>query len=184
MARWMGYGKQPYDIKINVHIAGRQGPDGIRRAYKLLSPEARNTLVIENEENTWGLDNCLTLSDLLPITLDIHHHWIRESEYIQPNDCRIQQIIDSWRGVRPTFHYSVSRENWLPEHSTDELPNMSKLLESGHKRQKLRAHSDFMWNTACNEWALSHLAWGDCMVESKGKNLSSFNLYKQWKNTF
>ena len=182
MARWMGYGKQPYDIKINVHIAGRQGPDGIRRAYKLLSPEARNTLVIENEENTWGLDNCLTLSDLLPITLDIHHHWIRESEYIQPNDCRIQQIIDSWRGVRPTFHYSVSRENWLPEHSTDELPNMSKLLESGHKRQKLRAHSDFMWNTACNEWALSHLAWGDCMVESKGKNLSSFNLYRQWKN--
>ena len=29
MARWMGYGKEFQDFKINVHISGRQGPQGI-----------------------------------------------------------------------------------------------------------------------------------------------------------
>ena len=32
MARWMGYGQKFQDFKINVHISGRQGPEGIRRA--------------------------------------------------------------------------------------------------------------------------------------------------------
>ena len=62
MARWMGYGKEFQDFKINVHIAGRQGPEGIRRAYQRLSPEARNCITIENEENSWGLNDCLTLT--------------------------------------------------------------------------------------------------------------------------
>ena len=82
MARWMGYGREFQDYKINVHISGRQGPEGIRAAYKKLSPEARNCITIENEENAWGLDDCLTISDIVPIVLDIHHHWIREGEYI------------------------------------------------------------------------------------------------------
>jgi len=182
MARWMGYGKQFQDFKINVHIAGRQGPEGIRRVLQKLSPEARNTITIENEENAWGLDDCLTISDIVPIVLDIHHHWVREGEYIQSSDHRIMCVVDSWRGVRPTCHYSVSREDWLPDHDVDTLPDYHALLTQGKNKQKLRAHSNFMWNNACNEWALSHLSWTDIMVESKGKNLSSFNLYRQWKN--
>jgi len=182
MARWMGYGQKFQDFKINVHIAGRQGPEGIRRVLGRLSPEARNTITIENEENAWGLDDCLTISDIVPIVLDVHHHWCREGEYLATGDDRVQRVLDSWRGVRPTMHYSVSREDWLPGHDVTTLPDYKSLLASGHKKQKLRAHSDFMWNTACNEWALSHLSWADIMVESKGKNLSSLNLYRQWKN--
>ena len=30
MARWMGYGQKFQDFKINVHISGKQGPEGIR----------------------------------------------------------------------------------------------------------------------------------------------------------
>jgi len=78
MVRYMGYGKKFQDFKINVHISGKQGPDGIRSAYKRLSPEARNCITIENEENSWGLDDCLSISDVVPIVLDVHHHWIRE----------------------------------------------------------------------------------------------------------
>jgi hypothetical protein len=52
-------------------------------------------------------------------------------------------------------------------------------MAAGYKKQKLRAHSDFMWNTAVNEWALSHLSWGDIMVEAKAKNLASFALADQ-----
>jgi hypothetical protein len=165
-----------------VHIAGRQGPEGIRKVLGSLSAEARNCITIENEENAWGLDDALTISDIVPIVLDIHHHWCREGEYIAANSDRIARVVDSWRGVRPTLHYSVSREDWLPDHDVNVLPDYNKLLAEGKNKQKLRAHSNFMWNTACNEWALSHLFWADIMVESKGKNLSSFNLYRQWKN--
>ena len=181
MARYMGYGKTFQDFKINVHISGRQGPEGIRRAHTRLSPEARNCITIENEENSWGLDDCLTISDIVPIVLDIHHHWIRSGEYINPNDDRVMRVVDSWRGVRPTCHYSISREDYLVGHCPVTTPDYTTLLESGYKKQKLRAHSDFYWNTKVNEWALSFLNTHDIMCESKGKNLASFALYEQAK---
>ena len=176
MARWMGYGKSFQDFKINVHIAGRRGPGGIREAYKRLSLEARNCLTIENEEISHGLDDCLSISDVVPIVVDIHHHWIREGEYIQPSDDRIKRAVDSWRGVRPIIHYSVSREDYLVGHPSDQFPSLNALMEGGHKKQKLRAHSDFYWNSAVNEWALSFLDSFDIMSESKAKNLASFAL--------
>jgi len=181
MARYMGYGQKFQDFKINVHISGKQGPQGIRNAYNRLSPEARNCITIENEENSWGLNDCLTLTDTIPIVLDIHHHWIREGEYIQPGDDRVKRVVDSWRGLRPTMHYSISREDYLINHSTDVPPDYELLLAEGYKKQKLRAHSDFYWNTATNEWALSFLNSHDIMAESKGKNLASFALYEQAK---
>jgi UV DNA damage repair endonuclease len=181
MARWMGYGKTFQDFKCNVHIAGRLGPQGIRDAYKRLSPEARNIITIENEEMKHGLDTCLELYDLVPIVLDIHHHFIREGEYIQLADPRTQKVLESWRGVRPTCHYSVSREDLLVGHASDSLPDMTVLLESGYKKSKLRAHSDFYWNTAVNDWALTFLESFDMMCESKGKNIASFSLYDRAK---
>ena len=178
MARWMGYGKQFQDIKINVHIAGRQGPDGIRRAYQRLSPEARNSLTIENEEMTHDLNTCLQISDLVPIVLDIHHHWINCGEYIEPSDARVQKVIDSWRGIRPVIHYSVSREDLLVDHPTHERPSLTTLINLGHNKQKLRAHSDYYWNHATNNWALTFNDKFDIMCESKAKNLASTKLFE------
>jgi UV DNA damage repair endonuclease len=174
MARWMGYGQKFQDFKINVHIAGRAGPAGILDTYTRLSPEARNCITIENEENAWGLDDCLSLSHTIPIVLDIHHHWVREGEYLSSSDRRVAQVEESWRGLRPTMHYSLSREDYLVGHSSDTSPDYRQLLESGYKKSKLRAHSDFYWNTASNDWALSFLNRFDIMCESKAKNLASF----------
>jgi len=179
MARWMGYGQTFQDFKINVHIAGRQGPDGIRRAITKLSPEARNTLTIENDEISWGVDASLELAKDCALVLDIHHHWVHTGEYIEANDDRVKRIIDSWRGVRPTLHYSVSREDVIVGHATHTPPSLLSLMESGHKKAKLRAHSNFYWNTAVNEWALSFRDNFDIMCESKAKNLASFALYQQ-----
>jgi len=173
MARWMGYGKQFQDFKINVHISGRQGTEGIRRAYQRLSTEARNCITIENEENAWGLNDCLELTDILPIVLDVHHHWVREGEYIQPDDIRVQRVIDSWRGVRPTCHYSISREDYLTGHCTVTEPDYHTLLAAGYKKAKLRAHSDYYWNHEVNAWAAQFLSNFDIMCESKSKNLAS-----------
>jgi len=179
MARWMGYGQKFQDFKINVHISGRQGPEGIKRVMQRLSPEARNCITIENDEMTWGIDSSLELVDTCALVLDIHHHWINSGEYIEASDDRVKRIIDSWRGVRPVLHYSVSREDIIVEHPGHIRPDLSTLLETGYKKQKLRAHSNFYWNTAVNEWALSFRDNFDIMCESKGKNLASFALYEQ-----
>jgi hypothetical protein len=70
------------------------------------------------------------------------------------------------------MHYSVSREDVLVGHDPDVLPDMTQLLAQGYKKQKLRAHSDFMWNRAVNAWAASFSPNFDIQVEAKGKNLA------------
>lgn len=181
MARWMGYGKTFQDMKINVHIAGKNGPAGMRAAYERLSEVAKNCITIENEEITYGLDECIGLADMCPIVLDIHHHYIKTGEYITPDDPRIEIVVKSWRSVLPVIHYSISREDILSGHRNNDKPDLELLLESGLNKQKLRAHSDFYWNDAVNDWALSHSSWADIMCESKGKNLASFKLYEYAK---
>ena len=176
MARYMGYGKTFQDFKINVHIAGRRGPQGIKDVMQRLTPEARNMITIENDEISWGIEDSLELVDTCALVLDIHHHWIKTGEYIENNDERIKKVIDSWRGVRPVIHYSVSREDVLVGHSGSHRPALIPLMETGHKKGKLRAHSNFYWNEAVNNWAITHSSWADIMCESKGKNLASFKL--------
>ncbi len=181
MARYMGYGKEWHDhgFKINVHISGRRGPGGIVNVLPRLSTEARNLITIENEENKYGLDNCLELIDYVPIVMDLHHHWCHTGSYISRLDPRVDRVIESWRGVRPVLHYSISREDILEGHRPSEIPCFSSLLESGHKKQKLRAHSDYMWNTAVNQYAGEFWDAFDIQVESKAKNLASFALHEE-----
>jgi len=178
--RWMGYGKSFQDFKCNVHISGRKGPAGIKAVLPRLSQEARNSITIENDENKWGIEASLELADDVALVLDIHHHWVNSGEYISPTDDRFARIIDSWRGVRPVIHYSVSREDILIGHPTNVQPDMDILLAGEYKKAKLRAHSDYMWNNAVNDWALEFLQYADIMVESKAKNLASVALHKYY----
>jgi hypothetical protein len=83
--------------------------------------------------------------------------------------------------VRPALHYSVSREDVVVGHDPHVRPDLTALLGAGHKKQKLRAHSDFMWNHAVNNWALQFTNQWDIQVEAKGKNLASEMLYNQWQ---
>jgi UV DNA damage endonuclease len=177
MARWMGYGSSFQDFKINVHIAGRAGPAGIKAALRRLSPEARNCITIENDEVSWGIESSLELANDLALVLDVHHHWVKTGEYISAEDDRVKKVIDSWRGVRPVIHFSVSREDVLVNHDTTNRPILESLLNSGYKKAKLRAHSNFYWNKEVNDWVLTFRDNFDIMCESKAKNLASFKLY-------
>ena len=180
MARWMGFGQKFQDFKCNVHISGRQGPAGIKAVLSRLSPEARNVITIENDENKWGIEASLELEKHVALVLDIHHHWVNSGEYIQPDDDRCKRIKDSWRGVRPALHYSVSREDILVDHDPNVLPDMESLLAQGYKKQKLRAHSDFYWNDAVNKWAATFSKDWDIQCESKCKNLASHDFYNNY----
>lgn len=175
IARRMGYGASWHDhgYKINIHVSGHKGIDGFRQVLKRLSPEARNLITVENDENVYGLDDVLELADELPIVLDVHHHWVATGEYIQTDDDRVRRVIESWRGVRPIIHYSLSREDILVGHNPDTLPDRNALMHSGINRQKLRSHSDMYWNRAANRWAASFLEEFDIMCEAKCKNLAS-----------
>lgn len=182
MARWMGYGASWHDsgFKINVHLSGKGGPDKFLRTLKRLSPEARNLITIENDEISNGLDLTLAVADHCALVLDIHHHWVKTGEYIDPKDHRVQRVRESWRGVRPAMHFSTSREDLLVDHDTHTRPNLDQLVARGHKKQQLRAHSDFCWNHAVNDWALTFSPEFDIQVEAKGKNLATDQLHRRW----
>jgi UV DNA damage repair endonuclease len=177
MIRWMRYGRAFQDFKCNVHLSGRLGINGFDEAWQQMSPELRNCLTLENDEYQKNINELIKLKDKVAIVLDIHHHLISEGEYIEAGDDRVKKIIDSWRGVRPVIHFSQSREDLLAEYPRDTRPDLQTLLESGYRKQKLRAHSDFLWNDSVNKWALTHLEWADLMVEAKAKNLASFGLH-------
>jgi len=174
MARWMGYGATWHDhgFKINIHLSGKGGAEKFLRSLGKLSPEARNLITIENDEVGNGLDSVLDVAPSVAIVLDIHHHWVKTGEYIDPTDPRVQRVVESWRGVRPVVHYSVSREDVLVGHDTRTRPDLEALIGTGHKKQQLRAHSDFYWNSAVNEWAHGFSDMADIQCEAKGKNLA------------
>lgn len=164
-ASLMGYGKAFQDFKINIHMNGKAGFSGFKDAFGRLSAEARLMLTVENDEISCSLDDVLQAQTLCPIVLDIHHHWVKENAFIQPDDPRIARIVDSWRGVHPVLHYSISQEGLIPGEG---FPDQNTL---GVPKTKLRAHSDFYFNATLNDWALSFAEF-DIMCEVKMKNLA------------
>lgn len=181
MARWMGYGSSWHDsgFKINVHLSGKGGVEKFLRTLGRLSPEARNLITIENDEVSNGLDSTLLVAEHVALVLDLHHHWVKTGEYIEATDPRVRHVVDSWRGVRPALHYSISREDLLVGHDPGVRPDLDLLIAGGYKKQQLRAHSDFCWNHAVNDWALTFSKHFDIQVEAKGKNLATQQLYEQ-----
>ena len=180
MIRYMGFGREFQDFKCNVHVGGKKGPDGIKRAVRSLSREARNVLCIENAEFSWGLAASLELVNTCALTLDVHHHWIATGEYILPLDSRVQQLWTSWRGVRPVVHYSQSREDVVGDDwDADTLVDLNQVMSLGYTRARLRAHSEMYWNTAQNQLMKQFLPYADVMCEAKQKNSAAHAFARQ-----
>jgi len=177
IARWLGYGKSFQDgCKINIHIGGKGGTTALMKNLGRLSDVARNLITIENDEFSYSLDETLKLKEHVALVLDVHHHWVNTGEYIEHDSDRVKQVIESWRGIRPSMHYSISKQSVLSDHPVDEKPNLSLLLDKGYKKTALRAHSDDYWNLACNDWISGFRKEFDIMCESKNKNLASIKL--------
>ena len=179
----LGYGSgwHPHGASVNIHGGARSaGIDAVRTNLALLSAAARNLITVENDEICFGLDDLLQVSGEVAIVVDFHHHWIfSRGEWLEPDDPRIEQVIASWRGVRPLSHISVSREYLLEGHDPEALPDFAALNASGLKASQLRGHSDRMWNRAVNRLVERHLARTDVEVEAKAKNLASADLAGQ-----
>ena len=66
---------------------------------------------------------------------------------MEANEDRVKRVIDSWRGVRPTLHYSYSRDAHLAPAGLGDrmhyaMHDLQMLLDRGCKKQTLRAHSE------------------------------------------
>jgi UV DNA damage repair endonuclease len=157
---------------VNIHGGARApGIDAFRAGFARLSADAQGLLTVENDEVAYGLDDLLPLADMLPVVLDLHHHWVATGEYIQPEDPRLATIRDSWRGVRPMAHVSAPRAELMA--GAQALPDRAALLAAGVTARDLRAHAPTLWNGPHAAWARRHLAWTDLEVEAKEKNLAS-----------
>lgn len=81
-----------------MHIFGKQWPEGIKLILGRLSPKAGNSITIENDEMSWGIDASLELEKHQALVLDIHLHRVKTGEYFKARDDRLRRVIDSWRG--------------------------------------------------------------------------------------
>jgi UV DNA damage endonuclease len=176
----LGYGSgwHPNGASVNIHGGAKAaGIEALQTGLKRVSAAARNLLTIENDEVSFGLDELLQVAEQVSILVDFHHHWVHSrGEWLQPDDPRIQRLQESWRGVRPLSHISVSRESFLVDYDPGQLPDFAALEASGLSASKLRGHSDRMWNQAVNALMARHLIWTDIEVEAKAKNLASRDL--------
>ena len=169
MARMMGYEGDfhPYGFCINIHVGGKEGGlSNFRKNFDYLSEDAQDLLTVENDEYSFGVNDVLELSDLCPIVLDLHHHWVKENSYIDIRDYRVSKIINSWCGKRPKIHMSQPHEKIYS--NKDELPYLTESITKGIAR----AHSDYMWNNKLNEYMLTFNNEFDIMIEAKMKNLA------------
>jgi UV DNA damage endonuclease len=183
IARMMGYTDEFHKngFACNIHMGGKKySHKNFLNGYNLLSDEAKRIITIENDEFSHGLDSVLNLAEYLPIVLDIHHHWINTGEYIDLNDKRIIDIINSWRGVRPKIHYAITHEDVL--RNENQLYDLESLLRDGLKKRDLRKHSNYFYNKDHNKWAFSFLNEFDLQLECKKKNQAQKKLIKELKN--
>lgn len=182
IGRALGYTSSK-EFKINVHVNGKGGLTAFGISYKMLTREARAFLTLENDELSSSIDTVLEYCEKfhVPAVLDIHHHWVMTGEYISPRDPRIERILNTWNGNRPTLHYSCPRKEVLVDagHDNDlELPDRDELLANGATLPLLRKHSDTFDNITADMWALSFHEMFDIMCEAKHTNQAAESLYK------
>ncbi len=178
--RLMGYDSSDQRQEINIH-GGPKRQDFKERwlaAMKRLSKDTQQWLSVENDEYSYGLDDLLGLADSVKICVDLNHYWLKEGHYLDPNDARMQRVIDSWRGARPEIHVSYPREDVLTGIDIHVLPDLADLQSKGYRVSKLRAHSDDPWIDSITHYALQFLDQSDLMIEAKNKNLASFKVLK------
>ncbi len=104
--------------KINIHVGGvyNNKEKAIKRFiknYKKLPSSIRDRLVIENDEKSYDVTDCLRINKEIniPITLDIFHFKLKHRN----NNLKevIKKVVKTWgqKDGLPVFHYSTQDKN-------------------------------------------------------------------------
>ena len=179
MMRQMGFTKWHQDgVAVNVHVGVKDA--AILEMRKLLKRETiRNYVTLENDEFSWGVDNIVnTFGDLVPVVIDLHHHWIKEGRKLEASSMLVRDVVDTWRGVRPKLHLAMSDEDLVQ--SDQRYMDWHPHCVAQYTKSKLRAHSQTAWCKPAILHAGSFTAF-DIMYEGKDKNLGARNIRKVLK---
>lgn len=170
IGKYMGLDAQ--DFVVNIHLQGVYG--GTREAgisrfathFDYLSDYAKQCLAVENEDkpNGYDIEHVLELTSRIPTraTFDIHHYdcWGRKQrDYPTVNLPQFKAAVQSWKGVRPLFHVSHTRQ----ENGVD----VSKALE----------HSETLHDLDRLAVMTPMLQYADFDIEAKHKEIAVNQAY-------
>ena len=176
----MGLGPEAVVV---LHVGGAAGGhaaamDRFLAGFERLSERARERLVIENDDRTFGLGHVLELHRRtgLKVVWDILHHHCNDPDGI-PDREALERALATWPdGVRPKIHFSS------PKTAMEERRRrVGRRVERTWVLPQLRAHADVIDPIAFERF-LRETAAGldfDVMLEAKAKDLALLRLRDQ-----
>jgi UV DNA damage endonuclease len=168
---------------IVLHVGGAAGGfdaamDRFLAGFEQLSERARERLVIENDDRTFGLCHVLQLHERtgLKVVWDILHHHCNDPDGI-PDREALERALATWpEGVTPKIHFSS------PKTAMEEKRRrVGRRVERTWVLPQLRAHADVI-DPIAFEHFLRDTAAGlelDVMLEAKAKDLALLRLRDQ-----
>jgi UV DNA damage endonuclease len=177
-----GMGLGPEAVVV-LHVGGAAGGldaarDRFVRGFERLSDAARNRLVVENDDRTFGLADVLPLAERIgrPVVWDVLHHHCHDPERI-PDAEALALAAATWpEGVTPKVHFSS------PRTAVEERKRRKgRRVERTLALPPLRAHADLVDPIAFEHFLTSTVADRDVdvMLEAKAKDLALLRLREQ-----
>ena len=176
----MGLGPEAVVV---LHVGGAAGGhaaamDRFLAGFERLSERARERLVIENDDRTFGLCHVLELHRLtgLKVVWDILHHHCNDPDGMSDREA-LERALATWpAGVRPKIHFSS------PKTAIEERrKRVGRRVERSWVLPQLRAHADVI-DPIAFEHFVRETAAGlefDVMLEAKAKDLALLRLRDQ-----
>ena len=164
----------PPDSVMVIHGGGVYGDKETTisrwvKQFDLLSERIKRRIVLENDERSFNVVDCLRISEIvnIPVVFDTHHHecYIKiNPDFKMPTiDTLLPLILNTWhkRSIKPKFH--VSEQSCCG---------------------RIGAHSDYI-NNLPNYLLDIPTKYGveiDIMIEAKAKESAIFKLYDKYSN--
>ncbi len=168
---------------IVLHVGGAAGGfdaglDRWEAGWEGLSDRARDRLVVENDDRTYGLAHVMELHRRtgVKVVWDILHHHCNDPDDIADREA-LELALSTWpAGVTPKIHYST------PKTAMEERKRkVGRRVEKTWVLPQLRAHADVIDPIAFEQF-LRETAAGldfDVMLEAKAKDLALLRLRDQ-----
>lgn len=131
--------------------------------FHKLPLEIKKSIVIENDDKVFNIDDCLYLNKKIsvPIVLDYHHHFCNNNNINLYG--KIDEIFSTWKDINPKIHFSSPK---------------SKL------KKEIRSHNDYIDSNIFINFIekIKHLNYDiDIMIEAKKKDEAMFRLIRELK---
>lgn len=151
-------------LHIGSNVFGKENSlSRFIKNYNLLPKNIKDSIVIENDDKIFNIEDCLYLNKKLgiPIVLDYHHHICNSNEIDLYK--YIDKIFSTWKTINPKIHFSSPK---------------SKL------KKEFRSHNDYINSEVFIDFIerIKYLNYDiDIMIEAKKKDEAMFRLIREIK---